>query len=111
MQRGSVICRYAIGYAERSGPKANIGWLSSLANATDQPYQANNTGGPTLKVKKSKANSQPFPFTLQLTAGSHDTQFLPFYYAHSVLSSPTPIVGRTPITQQIPLWGVPTDSR
>ena len=48
-------CRYAIGYAERSGPKANIGWLSSLANATDQPYQANNTGGPTLKVKKFAA--------------------------------------------------------
>ena len=48
------ISRYAIGYAERSGPKANIGWLSSLANATDQPYQANNTGGPTLKVKTAQ---------------------------------------------------------
>ncbi len=45
-----TLSRYAIGYAERSGPKANIGWLSSLANATDQPYAANNTGGPTLKV-------------------------------------------------------------
>ena len=47
------MCRYAIGYAERSGPKAHIGWLASLANATDQPYTANNTGGPTIKVKKS----------------------------------------------------------
>lgn len=44
--------RYAIGFAERSGPKAHIGWLASLANATDQPYLANNTGGPTIKVKK-----------------------------------------------------------
>ena len=41
---------YAIGYAERSGPKAHIGWLASLANATDQPYMANNTGGPSIKV-------------------------------------------------------------
>ena len=40
---------YAIGYAERSGPKAHIGWLASLANATDQPYMANNTGGPSIK--------------------------------------------------------------
>ena len=46
--------RYAIGYAERSGPKAHIGWLSSLANATDQPYGANNTGGPSIKVKAAK---------------------------------------------------------
>ena len=102
-------CRYAIGYAERSGPKANIGWLSSLANATDQPYQANNTGGPTLKVKTFAAFLRdPGPITSQLTAGSQDTQFSPFYYAHSVLSSPTSIVGRTPIHQQIPLLGVPT---
>jgi hypothetical protein len=43
--------RYAIGFAERSGPKGHIGWLASLANATDQPYHANNTGGPTIKVK------------------------------------------------------------
>ena len=45
-----LCCRYAIGYAERSGPHARIGWLSSLANATDQPYNANNTGGPSIKV-------------------------------------------------------------
>ena len=48
--------RYAIGYAERSGPKADIGWLSALADATHQPYTANNTGGPTLKVMKSAAD-------------------------------------------------------
>ena len=42
--------RYAIGFAERSGPKAHIGWLAGLANATDQPYTANNTGGPSIKV-------------------------------------------------------------
>jgi len=48
--------RYAIGFAERSGPKAHIGWLASLANATDQPYLANNTGGPTIKVKKALQN-------------------------------------------------------
>ena len=41
---------YAIGFAERSGPKAHIGWLASLANATDQPYSLNNTGGPSIKV-------------------------------------------------------------
>ena len=41
---------YAIGFAERSGPKAHIGWLAGLANATDQPYTANNTGGPSIKV-------------------------------------------------------------
>ena len=46
----STFFRYAIGYAERSGPKAHIGWLASLANATDQPYTANNTGGPSIKV-------------------------------------------------------------
>ena len=42
---------YAIGFAERSGPKAHIGWLAGLANATDQPYTANNTGGPSIKVR------------------------------------------------------------
>ena len=46
----SSLTRYAIGYAERSGPTAHIGWLASLANATDQPYTANNTGGPSIKV-------------------------------------------------------------
>ena len=43
---------YAIGFAERSGPKAHIGWLAGLANATDQPYTANNTGGPSIKVSR-----------------------------------------------------------
>ena len=33
-----------------SVPKAHIGWLAGLANATDQPYTANNTGGPSIKV-------------------------------------------------------------
>ena len=42
--------RYAIGHAERSGPMGNIGWLAELANATDQPYNRNNTGGPSIKV-------------------------------------------------------------
>ena len=57
---------YAIGFAERAGPKvrilfffrqeanfcfqAHIGWLAGLANATDQPYTGNNTGGPSIKV-------------------------------------------------------------
>lgn len=45
--------RYAIGFAERSGPKAHIGWLAGLANATDQPYTANNTGGPSIKVSSN----------------------------------------------------------
>ena len=30
--------------------QAHIGWLAGLANATDQPYTANNTGGPSIKV-------------------------------------------------------------
>ena len=49
--------RYAIGYAERSGPHAHIGWLSSLATATDQPYNipynSSNPGGPSIKVNSS----------------------------------------------------------
>ena len=54
LYRFFILCfRYAIGYAERSGPHAHIGWLSSLANATDQPYNLNNTGGPSIKVKTS----------------------------------------------------------
>ena len=47
---------YAIGFAERSGPKAHIGWLAGLANATDQPYTANNTGGPSIKVSWGKGS-------------------------------------------------------
>ena len=50
---------YAIGFAERSGPKAHIGWLASLANATDQPYMANNTGGPSIKVRLAVADTPP----------------------------------------------------
>ena len=46
----------AIGFAERSGPKAHIGWLVGLANATDQPYTANNTGGPSIKVSNDDAD-------------------------------------------------------
>ncbi|CAB4062583.1 KCNH2 [Lepeophtheirus salmonis] len=42
---------YAIGYAERSGPRAHIGWLAFLANTTGQPYTANNTGGPSIKSR------------------------------------------------------------
>ena len=33
--------------------QAHIGWLAGLANATDQPYTANNTGGPSIKVRQS----------------------------------------------------------
>ena len=33
----------------------HIGWLAHLANASDQPYNRNNTGGPSIKVIK-KAN-------------------------------------------------------
>ena len=40
---------YAIGFTERSDSKAHIGWLTGLVNATDQPYTANNTGGPSIK--------------------------------------------------------------
>ncbi len=47
----SLVARYAIGYAERLGPRGNIGWLSSLANATNQPYTADNKGGPSIKVR------------------------------------------------------------
>ena len=50
-QNNNFHFRYAIGFAERSGPHAHIGWLSSLANATHQPYNLNNTGGPSIKVK------------------------------------------------------------
>ena len=64
----SLYCRYAIGHAERSGPKGHIGWLASLANATDQPYLANNTGGPTIKVKT-------FTPRLQLTRAQCETFF------------------------------------
>lgn len=46
--------RYAIGYAERTGPRGNIGWLSSLANATNQPYLPGGKGGPSIKVKTGK---------------------------------------------------------
>lgn len=28
----------------------NIGWLDQLAEATDQKYYSNGTGGPTIKV-------------------------------------------------------------
>ncbi|XP_023332947.1 potassium voltage-gated channel unc-103 isoform X1 [Eurytemora carolleeae] len=58
---------YAIGYAERSGPKAHIGWLASLANATDQPYMANNTGGPSIKSRY--CTSLYFCFTGLISVG------------------------------------------
>ena len=57
-----LILRYAIGFAERSGPHAHIGWLSSLANATHQPYNLNNTGGPSIKVNFSDNRSKIFKF-------------------------------------------------
>ncbi len=47
---------YAIGFAEMSTGRAYIGWLSSLANATDKPYvgfPGNWSGGPPIKVKKA----------------------------------------------------------
>ncbi|TRY79578.1 hypothetical protein TCAL_11195 [Tigriopus californicus] len=50
---------YAIGYAERSGPGRHIGWLASLANATDQPYTANNTGGPSIKASSTLGSVSP----------------------------------------------------
>lgn len=46
-----LLVRYAIGYAERLGDNGNIGWLSSLANATNKPYGEGNTGGPSIKVQ------------------------------------------------------------
>ena len=62
--------RYAIGFAERSGPHAHIGWLSSLANATHQPYNLNNTGGPSIKVNFFNKRSKTF----KLYSGKlHDT--------------------------------------
>ena len=57
-----LILRYAIGFAERSGPHAHIGWLSSLANATHQPYNLNNTGGPSIKVNFFGKRSKTFKF-------------------------------------------------
>jgi hypothetical protein len=45
------LIRYAIGHAERSGDNRDIGWLASLADATNQPYKANDTGGPSIKVR------------------------------------------------------------
>ncbi|XP_059086068.1 potassium voltage-gated channel subfamily H member 2-like isoform X2 [Tigriopus californicus] len=58
---------YAIGYAERSGPGRHIGWLASLANATDQPYTANNTGGPSIKDRYTTALY--FVFTALVSVG------------------------------------------
>jgi len=58
---------YAIGFAERSGPKAHIGWLAGLANATDQPYTANNTGGPSIKSRY--CTSLYFCFTGLISVG------------------------------------------
>lgn len=29
---------------------SKFGWLDALADATNQPYYSNNTGGPTIKV-------------------------------------------------------------
>eukprot|EP00090_Calanus_glacialis_P047484 TRINITY_DN9891_c0_g1_i3.p1 TRINITY_DN9891_c0_g1~~TRINITY_DN9891_c0_g1_i3.p1 ORF type:complete len:941 (-),score=180.38 TRINITY_DN9891_c0_g1_i3:210-3032(-) len=58
---------YAIGFAERSGPKAHIGWLAGLANATDQPYTANNTGGPSIKSRY--VTSMYFIFTTLTSVG------------------------------------------
>lgn len=43
--------RYAIGNAERPMMKNKIGWLDALADATQEYYYANNTGGgPSIKV-------------------------------------------------------------
>lgn len=58
---------YAIGHAERSGPNAHIGWLAHLANATDQPYNANNTGGPSIKSRY--ITSMYFTFTTLTSVG------------------------------------------
>jgi len=58
---------YAIGFAERSGPKAHIGWLAGLANATDQPYTGNNTGGPSIKSRY--CTSLYFCFTGLISVG------------------------------------------
>lgn len=44
--------RYAIGNVERPTLKHKIGWLDSLANDINEPYYANNTGGPSIKVSK-----------------------------------------------------------
>lgn len=46
--------RYAIGNVERPILKHRIGWLDSLANDIHEPYHANNTGGPSIKVRKIK---------------------------------------------------------
>lgn len=43
--------RYAIGNAERGeGTEPKYGWLDALAEQTHQPYNANHTGGPSIRV-------------------------------------------------------------
>lgn len=62
-----MFSRYAIGHAERSGPMGNIGWLAELANVTDQPYNQNNTGGPSIKSRYITA--MYFTFTTLTSVG------------------------------------------
>ncbi|XP_049844258.1 potassium voltage-gated channel subfamily H member 6 isoform X2 [Schistocerca gregaria] len=42
---------YAIGHAERTLMNNRVGWLDILANDTHQFYNANNTGGPSIKSR------------------------------------------------------------
>lgn len=48
-----LVLRYAIGNAERGqGTDPYYGWLDALAEQTHQPYNSNNTGGPSIRVSK-----------------------------------------------------------
>lgn len=48
-----LVYRYAIGNAERGqGIEPKYGWLDALAEQTHQLYNANNTGGPSIRVNE-----------------------------------------------------------
>lgn len=51
--------RYAIGNAERGKKDGDsiYGWLDALADQIHMPYYANNTGGPSIRVKRANANN------------------------------------------------------
>lgn len=93
--------RYAIGNAERPFMKNKVGWLDALAEATQEYYYANNTGGgPSIKVSAcldsiSKWASGTATLPTQVSPskcrrGGNETCWVFYWGSHSCFHIPRP---------------------
>lgn len=71
-----MMFRYAIGNAERLNDLSTpyYGWLDALAEQTHQPYHANGTAGPTIRVNSKLLFSRQMQFLCETLALSRSVE-------------------------------------